>query len=180
MKLRTTLLGKTYTFKDLKEVLAKANEEKTGDKLAGLAAETAQERVAAKGVLAAVTLGDLRENPAVPYEEDEVTRIIQDDLNEQVYRRIRNWTVSDLREWILDEKTSGAEIRKLSRGLTSEMVAAVAKLMSNLDLIYAANKITVTATATPPSGCRGPCPAAYSPTTPPMTRRASRRPLWRD
>ena len=111
MKLRTTLLGKTYTFKDLKEVLAKANEEKTGDKLAGLAAETAQERVAAKVVLAAVTLGDVRENPAVPYEEDEVTRIIQDDLNEQVYRRIRNWTVSDLREWILDEKTSGAEIR---------------------------------------------------------------------
>ena len=139
MKLRTTLLGKTYTFKDLKEVLAKPNEEKTGDKLAGLAAETAQERVAAKVVLAAVTLGDLRENPAVPYEEDEVTRIIQDDLNEQVYRRIRNWTVSDLREWILDEKTSGAEIRKRSRGLTSEMGAAVAKLMSNLDLINAAN-----------------------------------------
>ena len=97
MKLKTTLLGKTYVFKDLKEVLAKANEEKTGDQLAGLAAETAQERVAAKVVLSAVTLGDLRENPAVPYEEDEVTRIIQDDVNEQVYARIRGWTVSDLR-----------------------------------------------------------------------------------
>ena len=81
MKLKTTLLGKTYLFKDLKEVLAKANEEKTGDKLAGLAAETAQERVAAKVVLSALTLADLRENPAVPYEEDEVTRIIQDDVN---------------------------------------------------------------------------------------------------
>ena len=135
MKLKTTLLGKTYTFKDLKEVLAKANEEKTGDKLAGLAAETAQERIAAKVVLSAVTLGDLRENPAVPYEQDEVTRIIQDDVNESVYRKIRNWTVSDLREWILSETTSGDDIRKLSRGLTSEMVAAVAKLMSNLDLI---------------------------------------------
>ena len=89
MKLKTTLLGKTHTFRDLKEVLAKANEEKTGDKLAGLAAETAQERVAAKVVLSAVTLGDLRENPAVPYEEDEVTRIIQDDVNEAVYRKIR-------------------------------------------------------------------------------------------
>ncbi|MBO5867891.1 MAG: ethanolamine ammonia-lyase subunit EutB, partial [Oscillospiraceae bacterium] len=77
MKLKTTLLGKTYTFKDIKEVLAKANEEKTGDKLAGLAAETAQERVAAKVVLSELTLGDLRENPAVPYETDEVTRIIQ-------------------------------------------------------------------------------------------------------
>ena len=77
----------------------------------------------------------LREHPAVPYEEDEVTRIIQDDVNETVYQKIRNWTVSDLREWILSEETSGADIRKLSRGLTSEMVAAVCKLMSNLDLI---------------------------------------------
>ena len=111
MKLKTTLLGKTYTFRDIKEVLAKANEEKTGDKLAGLAAETAQERVAAKVVLSALTLGDLRENPAVPYEVDEVTRIIQDDVNEAVYQRIRGGTVSDLREWILDENTSGADIR---------------------------------------------------------------------
>ena len=107
MKLKTTLLGKTYTFRDLKQVLAKANEEKTGDKLAGLAAETAQERVAAKVVLSAVTLGELRENPAVPYEEDEVTRIIQDDVNEQVYREIRGWTVAEFREWLLDESTTG-------------------------------------------------------------------------
>ena len=145
MKLRTTLLGKTYVFQSLKEVLAKANEEKSGDALAGLAAENAQERVAAKVVLSAVQLSDLRENPAVPYEEDEVTRIIQDDVNEKVYAKIRGWTVSELREWILDENTTGADIRRISRGLTSEMVAAVAKLMSNLDLIYAANKITVTA-----------------------------------
>ncbi|MDD6678835.1 MAG: ethanolamine ammonia-lyase subunit EutB [Firmicutes bacterium] len=145
MLLKTTLLGKTYTFRDLKEVLAKANEEKTGDRLAGLAAENAKERVAAKVVLSAVKLEDLRENPAVPYEQDEVTRIIQDDVNEQVYRHIRRWTVSDLREWILSETTTGDDIRKLSRGLTSEMVAAVAKLMGNLDLIYAGAKIRVTA-----------------------------------
>ncbi len=145
MKLKTTLLGKTYTFRNLKQVMAKANEEKSGDALAGLAAEDARERVAAKVVLSAVTLGQLRENPAVPYEEDEVTRIIQDDVNEAVYRKIRGWTVSELREWLLAETTTGADIRCLSRGLTSEMVAAVCKLMSNLDLIYAANKITVTA-----------------------------------
>ena len=145
MKLKTTLLGKTYTFRDLKEVLAKANEEKTGDKLAGLAADSAQERVAAKVVLAAVTLEQLREHPAVPYEEDEVTRIIQDDVNEYEYRKIKGWTVADLREWILDENTTSQDIRRLSRGLTAEMVAAVCKLMSNLDLICAANKITVTA-----------------------------------
>ena len=145
MKLKTTLLGKTYTFRDIKQVLAKANEEKTGDQLAGLAAETAQERVAAKVVLSALTLSDLREHPAVPYESDEVTRIIQDDVNETVYEKIRGWTVADLREWILDETTTGSDIRKLSRGLTAEMIAAACKLMGNLDLIYAASKITVTA-----------------------------------
>ncbi len=145
MKLKTTLLGKTYTFSSLKEVLAKANEEKTGDKLAGLAAETAQERIAAKVVLSAVTLGELRENPAVPYEADEVTRIIQDDVNEKAFARIKNWTVAEFREWLLSETTTNGDIARIRGGLTSEMVAAVCKLMSNLDLIYAANKMTVTA-----------------------------------
>ncbi|MBQ3000678.1 MAG: ethanolamine ammonia-lyase subunit EutB [Oscillospiraceae bacterium] len=145
MKLKTTLLGKSYTFGSIKEVLAKANEEKTGDILAGLAAENARERVAAKVVLSALTLQDLRENPVVPYEEDEVTRIIQDDLNVPQYEKIKSWTVAELREWLLSEKTTGADIAKLGRGLTSETVAAVCKLMSNLDLIYCANKITVTA-----------------------------------
>ncbi len=145
MMLKTTLLGKTYQFRDLKQVLAKANEEKTGDKLAGLAAEDARERIAAKVVLSAVTLKELREHPAVPYEADEVTRIIQDDVNGPAYRKIQGWTVSELREWILSETTTGADIHRLSRGLTSEMVAAVCKLMSNLDLIYAAAKIPVTA-----------------------------------
>ena len=155
MILKTTLLGKTYQFKDLKEVLAKANEEKSGDSLAGLAAENARERVAAKVVLSAVTLHDLRESPAVPYEADEVTRIIQDDVNEPQYRKIQNWTVSDLREYLLDENTTGADIRRLSRGLTAEMVAAVCKLMSNLDLIYAANKMTVTAHCNTTIGLKG-------------------------
>ncbi len=145
MKLKTTLLGKTYTFSSVKAVLAKANEEKTGDKLAGLAAESAQERIAAKVVLSQLTLHDLRESPAVPYEEDEVTRIIQDGVNSRAYDKIKNWTVSDLREWLLAESTTGADIAAIRHGLTSEMVAAVCKLMSNLDLIYAASKMTVTA-----------------------------------
>ena len=101
--------------------------------------------MAAKGVVANLTLADLRANPAVPYEEDEVTRIIQDDVNEKIYEEIRNWTVAELREWLLDEKNGGDAIRRVSRGLTAEMIAAVAKLMSNLDLIYAAKKIRVTA-----------------------------------
>ena len=155
MILKTKLLGKTYAFRSVKEVLAKANEEKSGDRLAGLAAETAQERVAAKVVLASLTLKDLRENPAVPYEQDEVTRIIQDDLNGPIYRKIQNWTVSELRQWLLAETTTCQDILRVSRGLTSEMVAAVAKLMSNLDLIYCGNKITVTAHCNTTIGMRG-------------------------
>ena len=145
MILKTKLSGQVYAFRDVKDVLAKANEEKTGDKLAGVAAETAQERVAAKVVLANLTLKDLRENPVVPYEQDEVTRIIQDDLNRPIYEEIKGWTVSELREWLLSETTTACDIRRTSRGLTSEMIAAVAKLMGNLDLIYAGQKIRVTA-----------------------------------
>ena len=145
MKLKTLLFGKTYAFRDVKEVLAKANEEKSGDKLAGVAAESAEERVAAKVVLSELLVSELRENPVVPYEEDEVTRIIQDDLNERIYEEIKGWTVAQLREWLLAETTTEADIHRISRGLTSETVAAVAKLMSNLDLITAAKKINVTA-----------------------------------
>ncbi len=145
MILKTKLFGHTYQFKSVKEVLAKANEVKSGDELAGLAAANAEERVAAKVVLSQLTLADLRENPVVPYEEDEVTRIIQDDVNEKIYGEIRTWSVSELREWLLSEEADSAAIRRISRGLTSEMVAAVAKLMSNMDLIYGAKKIRVTA-----------------------------------
>ena len=134
MILKTKLFGHTYEFKSLKEVMAKANEEKSGDILAKVAAENAEERVAAKVVLSQITLKDLYENPSVPYEQDEVTRIIIDDVNKSIYREIKEWTVSQLREWILDINTTGADIRRISRGLTSEMVAAVAKLMSNMDL----------------------------------------------
>ena len=145
MILKTLLFGKTYAFRDVKDVLAKANEEKSGDKMAGIAAENAEERVAAKVVLANLLLSDLRENPVAPYESDEVTRIIQDDLNERIYAEIRNWTVSDLREWLLAETTTSDDISRVRRGLTSEMVAAVCKLMSNLDLITASKKMPVTA-----------------------------------
>ena len=145
MKLKTKLFGHNYEFKSIKEVMAKANEEKSGDILAGLAARSAEERVAAKVVLSEITLEELRNNPAIPYEQDEVTRIIQDDINETIYKEIKNKTVAEFREWILDETTTGDQIKRISRGLTSEMVAAVAKLMSNMDLIYAARKIRITA-----------------------------------
>ena len=107
MILKTKLLGHVYQFQSVKDVLAKANEVKSGDSLAGIAAESAEERVAAKVVVANLTLADLRNHPAVPYEEDEVTRIIQDDVNEKIYGEIKGWTVAELREWLLDEKTTG-------------------------------------------------------------------------
>lgn len=145
MILKTKLFGHTYEFKSLREVMAKANEEKSGDKLAGIAAEDAQERVAAKVVLSHITLNEIRNCPAVPYEEDEVTRIIQDSVNETIFGEFKNMTVAEFREWLLDERTDGAMIRRASRGITAEIVAAVCKLMSNLDLIYAAKKMRVSA-----------------------------------
>ena len=90
MILKTKLFGHVYEFKSIREVMAKANEEKSGDKLAGIAAETAEERVAAKVVLSNLTLNDLRNCPAVPYEEDEVTRIIQDSVNETIFNEYKN------------------------------------------------------------------------------------------
>ena len=145
MILKTKLFGHVYEFKSIREVMAKANEEKSGDKLAGIAAESAEERVAAKVVLSHLTLNDIRNCPAVPYEEDEVTRTIQDAVNETIFSSFKNMTVAEFREWLLDETTTSAMIRRASRGITSEIVAAVCKLMSNLDLIYAARKMRVTA-----------------------------------
>ena len=145
MILKTKLFGHVYEFSSIREVMAKANEEKSGDKLAGIAAESAEERVAAKVVLSHLTLNDLRNCPAVPYEEDEVTRIIQDAVNETIFNQFKNMTVAEFREWLLDETTTTDMIRHASRGLTSEIVAAVCKLMSNLDLIYAAKKMRVSA-----------------------------------
>lgn len=155
MRLKTVILGKTYQFKDVKEVLAKANEEKSGDILAGVAASSGTERIAAKEVLSNFLVSDLRENPVVPYEQDDVTRIIQDAVSEPIYNKIRNWTVGELREYILSHTTTERDIRHLSRGLTSEVVAGVCKLMSNLDLIYAASKVRVTAHCNTTIGVRG-------------------------
>jgi ethanolamine ammonia-lyase large subunit len=155
MILKTKLFGRVYEFKTVNEVMAKANEEKSGDILAGIAAESEQERVAAKQVLSNMSIADLRNNPAVPYEEDEVTRIIQDDVNEKVYDEVKNWSISELREYILDHKTMERDLRRLSRGLTSEVIAAVAKIMGNMDLVCGAQKIRVEATCNTTIGKRG-------------------------
>lgn len=155
MLLRCKLFGKTYEFRDIRELMGKANEEKSGDRLAGVAAGSAIERAAAKYVLSEVSLQVLRANPAVAHDQDEVTRVIDDAVDAATYEEIKSWTVGQLREWILDNKTSGEEIKRLSAGLTSEMVAAVAKVMSNLDLVMGARKIRITSHANNTMGAEG-------------------------
>ncbi len=153
MKLKTSLFDKIYSFKDVKDVLAKANEEKSGDILAGVAARSTVERVAAKAVLADMTLEDLRNNPVVDYDKDDVTRADQDAVDETVYQKIKSMTVGDFREFILRE--SPKKLASIRSGLTSEMVAGVAKLMSNMDLVLSAHKLHVTATCNTTIGKEG-------------------------
>ena len=145
MILKTKLFNKVYQFKDVKDVLAKANEDRSGDHLACIAADTMTERVAAKQVLSELKISDLRENPAVPYEQDEVTRVIQDAVDNKIYGEIRGWSMAEFREWLLSASANGEAIRRISQGITSEVVAGAAKLMTNMDLILAAKKARVTA-----------------------------------
>ncbi|MBS4030917.1 MAG: ethanolamine ammonia-lyase subunit EutB [Clostridiales bacterium] len=166
MRLKTKLFKQVYQFNSVKEVLAKANEQKSGDSLAEIGAASVTERVAAKEVLSNLILSDLRNYPVVPYEDDEVTRVIQDSVNEKIYTQIENWTVSELREWILAHDTTGEDIKRISRGLTSEMIAGVTKIMSNLDLLYGANKIRVSAHCNTTVGLPGTLSARLQPNHP--------------
>jgi ethanolamine ammonia-lyase large subunit len=178
MLLRTKLHGKTYEFPDIRLLMGKANEEKSGDQLAGVAADTAAERVAARLVLAELPLWVLRDNPAVPYEQDEVTRVIQDAVDEHVYAEIKDWTVGAFREWLLSDTTTSEMIGRVSTGLTSEMVAAVTKLMSNLDLVYAAKKIVVTAHCNNTIGAPGTLASRLQPNHPTDSPEAIRAEIY--
>jgi ethanolamine ammonia-lyase large subunit len=130
-----------FHFSDLRELLAKANEEKSGDQLAGIAAASERERVAAKCALADLPLADLLNHPVIPPETDEVSRLILDSHDALAFQPIRSMTVGAFREFLLASQTTGEEIKPLRWGITPEMAAAVAKLMSNKDLVLAASKI---------------------------------------
>lgn len=132
-----------------------ANSPKSGDDLAGVSARDAVERVAARAVLSGITLRELRENPVIPYEIDEITRLVEDNLDEGAFRAVSHLTVGQFREWLLDTSTTGAKIRSISPGLTPEMVAAVAKLMSNLDLMVVGAKCSVVVRANSTFGLPG-------------------------
>ncbi|MBO1001455.1 ethanolamine ammonia-lyase subunit EutB [Pseudogracilibacillus auburnensis] len=166
MKLQINLGGVHYSFKNLKDLLAKANEEKSGDILAKVAAETVQERVAAKYLVGDLLLHEIRNEPLLDPNKDEVSRIIENDINEKIYNEIKNWSVSDLREYILSDEVQNRELMRISRGLTSEMIAAVTKLMSNLDLVHAANKIEVITTSNISIGHKGTLTSRLQPNHP--------------
>ena len=155
MPLAATIRGASYRFDSIKQVLAKSNPPKSGDELAGVAARDAVERVAARAVLSQVTLAELRENPVVPYEEDELTRLAEDNLDASAFAAVKQLTVGQFREWLLDATTTGPQIRAVSSGLTPEMAAATAKLMSNMDLMVAGSKCQVVVRANNTLGLPG-------------------------
>jgi ethanolamine ammonia-lyase large subunit len=134
-------MPKHFHFSDLRELLAKANEEKSGDQLAGIAAASAGERIAAKHGLAELPLMDLLNNPVIPPEADEVSRLILESHDSAAFEPIRGMTVGDFREFILNYQTTEEDLKSLKWGITPEMAAAVAKLMGNKDLVLAAAKI---------------------------------------
>ena len=145
---RHTLAGHTYTFDSLVEVLAKASPPRSGDQLAGCAAATDAERAAARYVLAGIALEDFLTEVVVPYDTDEVTRLIIDTHDREAFAPVASLTVGELRDWLLRmviDPDGPATVTALSPGLTPEMVAAVSKLMRNQDLIAVARLPLVTA-----------------------------------
>jgi ethanolamine ammonia-lyase large subunit len=132
-----------YSFADLKTLLAKASPARSGDVLAGIAADSAEERVAAQSLLADVPLSAFLETPLVPYESDEVTRLILDEHDQLAFAPVRQLSVGQFRDWLLSYETTGETLSALASGLTPEMVAATSKLMRNQDLILVAQKCRV-------------------------------------
>ena len=130
-----------FVFADLRELLAKANEEKSGDQLAGIAARSERERVAAKRKLADLPLVEIVRQPLIDPDQDEVSRLILETFDQEGFRAIQSLTVGEFREYILDDATTEEQLKQIHRAITPEIAAAVAKIMSNKDLILAAAKI---------------------------------------
>ncbi|GAB4195254.1 MAG: ethanolamine ammonia-lyase subunit EutB [Thermoflexibacter sp.] len=140
---RHTLGSYTYTFESLKTLMAKATPLRSGDQLAGVAAATYQERVAAQLALAEVPLKTFLQEVLIPYEEDEVTRLIIDTHDAEAFQTISHLTVGDFRNWLLSDKATTNTLKNISQGITPEMAAAVSKIMSLQDLILVGSKCQV-------------------------------------
>ncbi|ATA23173.1 ethanolamine ammonia-lyase [Brenneria goodwinii] len=140
---QTTLSHRSYRFNDLRELMAKASPARSGDVLAGVAAESAEERMAARMALADLPLDIFLQQALIPYEQDEVTRLIIDSHDREAFSLISHLTVGDFRNWLLSESTDSALLARAAPGITPEMAAAVSKIMRNQDLILAAKKCRV-------------------------------------
>ncbi|MBR1158276.1 ethanolamine ammonia-lyase subunit EutB [Bradyrhizobium elkanii] len=155
MLYRHTIDATNYAFDDLRILLAKASPPRSGDRLAGIAADSAEEMIAARLALANVPLKQFLDEPVIPYEDDEVTRLILDSHDVAGFLPVSSFTVGGFRDWLLSDAASGEAIKRISRGITPEMVAAVSKLMRNQDLILVAKKCEVTTRFRNTIGLRG-------------------------
>jgi len=138
-----TIRNKVYRFNDLKTLLAKASPYRSGDVLAGVCAESYEERVAAQITLADVPLKTFLNETVIPYEQDSVTRLIIDSHDDIAFNYINSLTVGEFRDWLLSEEVDTAFLTKIADGITPEMAAAASKLMRNQDLILVAKKCEV-------------------------------------
>jgi ethanolamine ammonia-lyase large subunit len=136
-----TTRGERFAFPDLRTLLAKANEPKAGDQLAGIAAASERERAAAKLALADVPLGTIADNPLIDPDYDDVSRLITETHDAATFAPLRSMTVGQFREFLLGDTTDGVVLHLLRRAITPEVAAAVAKLMGNKELVYVAAKI---------------------------------------
>ncbi|WGS18404.1 MULTISPECIES: ethanolamine ammonia-lyase subunit EutB [unclassified Bradyrhizobium] len=166
MVYRHTVFATSYVFDDLRQLLAKATPPRSGDRLAGIAADSAEEMIAARFALADVPLSQFLNEPVVPYEDDEVTRLILDSHDVAGFLPMSSLTVGGFRDWLLSDTATADALTKISRGVTPEMVAAVSKLMRNQDLILAARKCEVTTRFRNTIGLRGRMSARLQPNHP--------------
>jgi ethanolamine ammonia-lyase large subunit len=152
---RHTIGATAYVFDDLRDLLAKATPPRSGDRLAGVAAESAAQMIAARMVLADVPLKQFLHETVIPYEDDEITRLIVDSHDGQAFAAVSSLTVGSFRDWLLSDAATTPVLAKLHTGITPEMAAAVSKLMRNQDLILVAKKCQVTTAFRNTIGLRG-------------------------
>ena len=145
----------SYTFNGLRDLLAKATPPRSGDRLAGVAADSAEQMIAARMALADVPLKQFLNEAVVPYEDDEVTRLIIDSHDAPSFAAVSSLTVGGFRDWLLSDAATGETLSKLARGITPEMAAGVSKLMRNQDLILVAKKCAVTSAFRNTIGLKG-------------------------
>jgi ethanolamine ammonia-lyase large subunit len=155
MVYRQTIDATSYTFDDLRDLLAKATPPRSGDRLAGVAADSAAQMIAARMALADVPLKQFLNEAVVPYEDDEVTRLIVDSHDTASFAAVSSLTVGGFRDWLLSDAATGETLKKASRGITPEMAAGVSKLMRNQDLILVAKKCAVTSAFRNTIGLKG-------------------------